>query len=234
MGIIRTQRRISLSEKYLSLRSPPYLQVAIDVTDLEKAFYIARESVSCKKTILESGTPLIKAHGMLPIRLWSTLFDKPVLADMKTMDTGYLEAELAFMNGAFITTVMGVADDSTIMGAIKAGQVYKGLVQIDLMNIQDPVSRAEEVSKMGAHIIGLHAGIDQQGRGLKARDMAPLIRKLKNQLNGETLISIAGGIREEDIDVLVSSGADIIVVGSYITKSREPRKIVDKLCEKLL
>jgi 3-hexulose-6-phosphate synthase len=45
--------------------------------------------------------------------------DKLVFADMKTMDAGELEADLAFNAGADIMTVLGSAGDSTIAGARK-------------------------------------------------------------------------------------------------------------------
>ncbi len=212
------------AKKYLP--HPPYLQVALDTTSAEEAIRIASLIPESNNTIVEAGTPLIKAEGVKVIRLLSAAsHGKPLLADMKTMDTGYLEAILAFDNGALITTVLGAADFNTWRGAVKASMEKGGLVQVDMINIDKPLETAIKSVEQGVHIIGLHAGIDQQGRGYRAIDMIPIIRELRREL-GETYISIAGGIKKEDVIKLIDAGADIVVVGSAITKNRNPKEYV--------
>ena len=219
---------MGFTKNLLSIK--PYLQVAIDIPEATKAFSIAQKVVINNKIILEAGTPLIKTMGLLPVKIWSAVFkENPVLADMKTMDTGYLEAKLAFENGALITTVLGVSDNATIKGAVDAGIKYNRLVQVDMMNVPNIIERSLQVYRLGANIIGLHAGIDQQGRGLKAVELTPLIKELKKEIGDKAYISIAGGIKEGDVEQLVNAEADIIVIGSYITKSSEPKNIVKRL-----
>lgn len=222
-----------MSASNKKLDNPPYLQVAIDVIELEKAFKIASEVSGDPKIILEAGTPLIKSHGLTPVKIWSIIYrNNHVLADMKTMDTGYLEAELAYKNGADIVTVLGAADNETIKGAVKAARDYNKLVQVDLINIKDLTRRALELHDLGVDIIGLHAGIDQQKRGLSAEKMKNMVDEIRRSIGNNIYISIAGGIKEENVGELLKAGADIIVIGSYITRSHDPKSVVKRILKK--
>ncbi|HIQ03446.1 MAG TPA: hypothetical protein EYH40_03395 [Desulfurococcales archaeon] len=201
-----------------------YLQVALDVVDLDRALRIAREAYDGGVDIIEAGTPLIKSEGLRAVRVLRENFpDTLILADMKTMDTGFLEVELAAKAGADIVTVLGVADDQTIIEALKAARKYNIYLEVDLIAHPSPIKRAIEVKKLGADIICLHIGIDVQ-RKLKftIKDMCSLIALVKRDI-GE-YIAVAGGINAETVGDIVLAGADIIVVGSAITKSQNPKE----------
>ena len=51
--------------------------------------------------------------------------DKEILADLKIMDGGYLEASYAYEAGAAYATILGVSDNLTIEGALKAARDYE-------------------------------------------------------------------------------------------------------------
>jgi len=88
----------------------PRIQVALDLLRIQDALNIASK-VAEYIDYLEAGTPLIKAEGLKAVSLLKKEFgDKVVVADMKTMDTGYLEASLAYEYGADYSTVMAAAD----------------------------------------------------------------------------------------------------------------------------
>ena len=64
---------------------------------------------------LEAGTPLILAEGLRAVSALRERFpDHPVVADLKTMDGGYLEAEMMAKAGADLVVVMGRAHEATI------------------------------------------------------------------------------------------------------------------------
>lgn len=44
--------------------------------------------------------------------------DRTILADMKTVDTGAIEVEMAAKAGADVVIVLGSADDSTLLDAL--------------------------------------------------------------------------------------------------------------------
>ena len=91
--------------------------------NLDRAISIAKESVEGGIDWIEAGTPLIKSEGMEAIReLKKTFPGKKIVADMKTMDTGDFETEMASKAGADIISILGASDDSTIKEAIKGAQ----------------------------------------------------------------------------------------------------------------
>ena len=143
----------------------PRLQVALDLTSLEDALKIAR-TVADYIDFLEAGTPLIKVEGLRSVEALKNEFpDKVVVADMKTMDTGYLEASLAFEYGADYSTVMAAADIDTIRGAIDAAREYGKGVMVDLMGISD-TGYVDEIAGLGPSFLIVHSGIDMQHRGV--------------------------------------------------------------------
>ena len=158
------------------------LQLALDV-DKKRALKITKK-VKKYIDIIEMGTPLIKREGLKIVKSFKK-FRKPIVADLKTMDTGFLEAEFAFKAGAKITTVSATADDSTIKSAVKAAKKYKGKVVVDFIGVDNITKRAIEVIKMNTNYICIHTSIDSQHKGknpfsdLKKvskipRDFAPL------------------------------------------------------------
>lgn len=118
---------------------------------------MAKEAVPGGIDWIEAGTPLIKSEGMEAIRELKRIFpNKKIIADMKTMDTGDFETEMASKAGADIISILGASDDSTIKEAIKAARKYNSEIMIDLINVKNKVDRAAEVEKMGAKYNYIH------------------------------------------------------------------------------
>ncbi|NMC76431.1 MAG: 3-hexulose-6-phosphate synthase [Candidatus Methanofastidiosa archaeon] len=191
------------------------LQLALDMLNLDRAISIAKESVEGGIDWIEAGTPLIKSEGMEAIReLKKTFPGKKIVADMKTMDTGDFETEMASKAGADIISILGASDDSTIKEAIKAAKKYNSEIMVDLINVKDKVGRAAEVQKMGAKYVCIHVGIDQQ---MKGENPLQDIKDVKEAVN--ITIATAGGLNSENAPEVVSAGADIVIVGGAITKA---------------
>jgi 3-hexulose-6-phosphate synthase len=140
-------------------------QMALDSLDFDATVALAAK-VAPHVDILEIGTPCIKHNG---IKLLETLRAKfpnnKILVDLKTMDAGFYEAEPFYKAGADICTVLGTADIGTIKGVIDVANKYGKKAQVDLINVADKKARTQEVAKLGAHIIGVHTGLDQQAAG---------------------------------------------------------------------
>src|SRR5665647_3130791 len=93
------------------------LQVAIDLLTTQQALALAAK-IAPYIDIIELGTPLIKNEGIAVVAAMKQAHpDKLVFADLKTMDAGELEADIAFKAGADLVTVLGAAGDATIAGA---------------------------------------------------------------------------------------------------------------------
>ena len=219
--------KVSIIDK---LGKEPMLQVALDFIDINVALKAAKDSLIGGADILEVGTPLIKSCGVNAIRRLRKEFSEAfIVADMKTMDVGALEAELAFTSGANIITVLGVADNHTIMEALNVARKYDGLIMVDLMNCPNPVERAHELEEMGVDIILVHVGIDQQKRGLNPLD---LLLTLHGKV--KCYLAIAGGINEKTAPKAVKNGADIIIVGRAITRSSNIIEATKRIKEAIL
>ncbi|BCU68266.1 3-hexulose-6-phosphate synthase [Sulfolobales archaeon HS-7] len=204
-----------------SLASGKHVQVALDFIALEKALVVAINSIKAGVTIVEAGTPLVKAEGIKGLKVLRAISpDILLLADTKTADAGDVEAEIASQGGANIMTVLGAMDDSTISSAVKRANESGILVQVDMINVKDPVKRAREVSKLGVDIIGFHVGLDvQKTRNISVSSLREEIVEVSSL---EIPISVAGGLNPERITELADLPISIFVVGSYITSSSNP------------
>lgn len=194
------------------------LQVALDIMQVSRVLPIARDAVEGGADWIEAGTPLIKSGGADVIRLLKTEFpDKKIIADMKTMDVGAFEVEIAAKAGADIVTVMGLADDSTVIEAVSAGRKYGTEIMVDMINVQDKVKRSKEVSDLGVAYICLHMGIDTQMKG-----EAPPLKILENIVKEVDIpVAVAGGITAENAGDYVKSGASVVIVGGGILKAKD-------------
>jgi 3-hexulose-6-phosphate synthase len=187
------------------------LQFAMDTLTTEAALELAAAAAPYVD-ILELGTPLIKSEGLSVITAMKQAHpDKVVFADLKTMDAGELEADIAFSAGADLVTVLGSAGDSTIAGAVKAAQKHgKGIV-VDLIGVHDKVARAKEVIDLGAEFVEMHAGLDEQ-----AEPGFTFGALLEAGSTAGVPFSVAGGVNVTSIASVQEAGARVAVAGGAI------------------
>jgi len=205
----------------------PVLQVALDVIQLRRALEIAKEAVEGGADWIEAGTPLIKSEGMNAIRALRKEFPKrKIVADLKTMDVGGVEVEMAAKSGADVVIVLGVSSNTTIKDAIRAARNFGCEIMVDLINHPSPVKRAKEVESMGADYICVHIGVDAQMLG---RNPLDILREVSSAAN--IPIAVAGGINEESAAEMVENGAEIIIVGGAITKAPSAKEAARRIKE---
>ena len=150
--------------------------------------------------------------------------DKIIFADMKTMDAGELEADIAFKAGADLVSVLGSADDSTITGAVKAAENHNKGIVVDLIGVADKVSRARQAHALGAHYIEFHAGLDEQAQ--PGFDLAGL---LGAGSKARVPFSVAGGVNRNTIEAVQLAGADVAVAGGAIYGAADPAQAAKEL-----
>jgi 3-hexulose-6-phosphate synthase/6-phospho-3-hexuloisomerase len=198
----------------------PILQLALDFVDLERALKNAQAGVTGGADWLEAGTPLIKSEGLQAIRKLRGLFPSAtIVGDMKVMDAGRTEVESAAKAGANIVDVLGAASDATIRECIEAGRNYGAKIVVDMIAVEDPVSRAKAVEEMGADFVTIHCAIDEQMEG---KDPFETLRKVAETVT--IPVGVAGGINSETAARAVEAGASIVIVGGAITKALEPEE----------
>jgi 3-hexulose-6-phosphate synthase/6-phospho-3-hexuloisomerase len=206
------------------------LQVALDLLNLEDAIEIAEKAAKAGAHILEAGTPLIKSEGIKAVRELKNRFpDKLIFADMKIMDTGYLETEMASKAGADIVQVLGSAPDDTIKEAIKAGKDHGVKICCDLIGVEDPIRRAMDLEAMGIDYINLHIGIDQQK---KSDYPYPTLKELCEKIR--IPIIVAGGINDINVNSIKCFRVDTVIVGGFITKSKDPAEATRIMLSKMV
>ncbi len=193
-------------------------QMALDSLDFDATVALAA-TVAPHVDILEIGTPCIKHNGVKLLETLRAKFpDNKILVDLKTMDAGFYEAEPFYKAGADICTVLGCADIGTIKGVIDVANKYGKKAQVDMINVADKAALAKEVVAAGAHIIGVHTGLDQQAAGQTPfNDLATIAA-----LNTGADISVAGGVKADTAAQVRDAGASIIVAGAAIYGAEDP------------
>jgi len=189
----------------------------MDVLTTDDALALAGK-VAPYVDIIELGTPLIKAEGLRAVTAIKQAHpDKIVFADLKTMDAGELEADIAFTAGADLVTVLGTAGDSTIAGAVQAATKHNKGIVVDLIGVADKVTRAREVTALGAVFVEMHAGLDEQ-----AEEGFSLDTLLSAGETAKVPFSLAGGVSVATIALVQKAGASVAVAGGAIYGADDP------------
>ena len=215
--------------KVQRLWDPPYLQVACDIVDLNKLTAVLASLPENDHLIVEAGTPLIKKFGL------SVLSDirkiKPnafIIADLKILDTGNLEARMAADATADAVVISGLAPISTMEKAIIEAKKVGIYSVIDMLNVSNPVKVIQSL-KFKPDIVELHRAIDVEETAHAWGDIAAL----KKAAGGKLLVATAGGIRVNVVKDALKAGADILVVGRAITASKDVSHAADEFLEQL-
>src|SRR5207253_3910990 len=133
---------------------PPVVQLSLDLTDLKEALETARIAVEAGVDWLEAGTPLLLAEGLHGVKELRAAFPRhPIVADLKTMDGGYLEAEMMARAGATHVVVMGRAHVETIKRVVKAGRDYGIKVMGDNLGCEDKAAASRRIEELGVDYI---------------------------------------------------------------------------------
>jgi 3-hexulose-6-phosphate synthase/6-phospho-3-hexuloisomerase len=196
------------------------VQISLDVTSKEEALETAALAMRAGVDWLEAGTPLIIAEGMHGVRALRERFpDTPIVADLKTMDGGYLEAEMMAKAGATHVVVMARAHEETIRCVVKAGQDFGVQVMGDNMVCEDMVAGARRLEDLGCHYVIHHIGYDER-RGIAARGQrtpSPL-DQLKAVVQAVSVpVQAVGGLSLEQAVRTPEYGAPLVVLGAPLT-----------------
>ncbi|WXG41030.1 MAG: bifunctional 5,6,7,8-tetrahydromethanopterin hydro-lyase/3-hexulose-6-phosphate synthase [Candidatus Freyarchaeum deiterrae] len=216
---------------------PPYLQVALDNPSMEQAVKVIKELPKSDRIIIEAGTPLIKRYGVSAVsKLREVAPDTFIIADLKTLDTAQVEVDIAYEETADAVVVSGLASNESIDRFIYETRRLGIYSIIDFMEVPDPVGKIGELKKLPDVII-LHRAIDTEESGAKPR--WHLIKEIKSKVGKDSkmLFAVAGGITPETAGEAIEAGADILIIGRYITQSkdieRSTREFIEVLAKEL-
>ena len=200
--------------KVTKLWNPPYLQVAFDLTDLSAVLSVMDKLPINDHLVLEAGTPLIKRYGLGVIREMRKVRPSSfIVADLKILDTGNLEARMAADETSDAVVVSGLASAATIDKAIEEANKTGIYVIIDMLNVDKPEVVLKSL-KNKPDVVELHRAIDVEHTSHAWGNITNIKKYCK-------LVAVAGGIREDNIGEALTAGADILVVGRAITAAKD-------------
>ncbi|RLG29223.1 formaldehyde-activating enzyme [Methanosarcinales archaeon] len=217
--------------KVSRLWDPPYLQVALDNPDIDQILHVVKTLPDSDHLILEAGTPLIKRYGVDVIaRLREVKPNAFIVADLKTLDTGNLEARMVADATADAVVISALAPIPTIVNAIREAHKTGIYAIIDTLNLPDPLPLLRELGEIGAlpDVVELHRAIDAE----KTEYQWGSIPEIK-ALSSKILVAVAGGIRADTIRAARDAGADVLVVGRAITNAKDVRQAAERFIEGL-
>jgi 3-hexulose-6-phosphate synthase/6-phospho-3-hexuloisomerase len=200
-------------------------QVSLDLTTVEDALRMAEGAVKAGVDWLEAGTPLILSEGVRSVRALHAKFPNSIVADLKTMDAGGLEAEMMFNAGATFVVVMSQAHWATVKEAVTMARNKGGKVMADLLNSPDKVRTAKRMEELGVDYIIAHLGFDERRHveGLTALDnLHEIVRAVGIP------VQAVGGL---SIDQAVNSlklGAKSVVIGAPLAIATDRFATVDE------
>lgn len=216
------------------MSNSPLLQVALDYFDLPPALAVAFQ-VKDEVDVIEIGTPLSKASGMLAVSTVRELCpDNLILADIKSPDVGGGEAKMAFDAGADWMTVLGAAPLETVKLALAEAESRPGKEMfIELTGIRDIMARAKEWRDIGVTRMVYHRGWDEgnASRRWEQKDL-DTIRSL---IEMGFQVSVAGGIELDALPFFKGVDISVFVIGRAIYAQANPgaaarkfREVVDE------
>jgi 3-hexulose-6-phosphate synthase/6-phospho-3-hexuloisomerase len=196
------------------------VQISLDLLTVDEAVSTARLAMRSGVDWLEAGTPLIIAEGMHGVRALRHAFPTtPIVADLKTMDGGYLEAEVMAKAGATHVVVMARAHEETIRCVVKAGRDFGVKVMGDNMVEGDMVAAARRLEDLGCDYVIHHIGYDER-RGIAARGqrMPSPLDQLREVVEAVSVpVQAVGGLSLEQAIRTPEYGAPLVVLGAPLT-----------------
>src|SRR6478735_825831 len=190
----------------------PIVQISLDLTNLAEAIEMAEIAVAAGVDWLEAGTPLLLAEGLRAVETLHVRFpDHPIVADLKTMDGGYLEAEMMAKAGASYVVVMGRAHEATVRRVVDAAKKYDIGVMGDNLGAEDRVASARWMAGLGVDVIVHHIGFDERAlvRGLSPLD------ELDDVVKAVSIpVQAVGGLSIDQAIECARRGAPFVVVGA--------------------
>ncbi len=215
----------------------PIVQISLDLTSIEEALATAHIAVRAGVDWLEAGTPLLLAEGLHAVRALRREFpDHPIVADLKTMDGGYLEAELMARAGATHVVVMARAHPATVRAVVRAGRDFGIKVMGDDLGAEDKPAACRMLQALGVDYIVHHTGYDERRdqQVLDAhggRTPSPLDELDAVVAAVQIPVQAVGGLSIEQAIALPQRGAPLVVVGAPLVIDADAFRTADVALE---
>ena len=208
----------------------PIVQISLDLTNIDEALETAALAMRAGVDWLEAGTPLLLAEGLHGVKKLREHFPGvPIVADLKTMDGGYLEAEMMAKAGATHVVVMARSHEETIKVVVKAGKDFGIQVMGDNLGCPDMVAGAKRLEELGCDYVIHHIGYDER-RGIAAQGfpMPSPLDQLREVVAAVNIpVQAVGGLSLEQAIRCPEYGAPLVVLGAPLTIDADSFRTAD-------
>jgi bifunctional enzyme Fae/Hps len=205
-----------------NLEMPPYLGVELVYDDWRRVEGILKSLPRKDGIVIKAGAPLIKRYGIEVCQKIHQIRPESVLiADMKTLDTGNLEARMAGDATADVIAFSGLAPLKTQERAIEECHKVGALAYMDTINLKDPLEVINQL-EVKPDIVELQGNVNQE-----------LTKKIKEACGGDALIAVAGEFDVETAKKTIAAGADILMMDSTITCAADINKTASTYLQEL-
>lgn len=148
-----------------------------------------------------------------------------IVADLKTMDRGSTEVELAARAGASAAVALGSAPTETLNAFIDQCAAQGLDAMIDMMNVEYPIDVLRRLKKLPPVVI-LHRGVDEEQFNREKQIPWAQIQRLKGMYG--VMISIAGGDTVREVQRSIFNDADIAVIWKSVYQdTKETLELVE-------
>ena len=203
----------------LQIPRPPVIQIALDYATIEEALEMAKIGVEAGVDWLEIGTPLIVSEGVAPIgRMVRAFPDYPVLADYKTMDSGWKNVQRTAEQGGHVMTVCAASPDETVRSAVAESKKTGVWVVADTIGVKNQPARSRACADWGVHMIYLHYGADQR-KADPSRDSTQWLAGVQRAVSipiGVGCFLVEDGVRA------ARHGAELVAIGHPVISDSDP------------
>lgn len=192
------------------------LQIAFDLTDLDKALSIAK-SVDKYCDIFEIGSLLLYKYGENAVKEFRNQFpDKQLVVDAKIVDRPKELITLLSQAGADSITILAGAGRPTIHTATSIAHELGKKIILDLVDANSLGQSALEAKSLGIDALLFNRSEDEQVLFLDKWEMV--------KGNTQVPVFISAHISRENIADILSVGATTIIISSSITKAENPEE----------
>lgn len=160
-----------------------------------------------------------------------TFFTPYIVADLKCMDRGLREVEIAREGGANAAVALGHAPIETLDAFIENCEKAGLDSMIDMMNFEFPLNVLRQLKKLPRTVI-LHRGVDEEAFNPEKEIPFHEIQRIKS--NYDIMIAIAGGDTFNEARRAIFNDADIVVVWkSFYKNSAETARLAERFLREI-
>ena len=167
-----------------------------------------------------------------PLRKSTSIKIEPfIVADLKCMDRGTREVEIARQGGANAVTALGEAPIETLDAFIQKCEEYGLDSMIDMMNVNFPLAVLRKLKKL-PRVVMLHRGVDEEAFNREKQIPFHEIQRIKS--NYDIMVSVAGGDTFRDVQEAIFNDANIVVVWkSFYKNTAETAKLAKEFLKEI-